>query len=80
MLFSQFQPTTGEGLTREERLFLLTAVGTFCREHCPIATGEGKCPLVTWHESVHTGALEKVCACPPAEWTARLQVPRPAAN
>jgi hypothetical protein len=73
MLFSQLGPDPSSGLTREERHFLLAAVDAYCAEHCPLTRGEGTCPLLTWRESVHTGALEKVCAEPPAEWATRLR-------
>ena len=75
MLLSQFQPDTASELSKEERLFLLSAVNSYCREHCPITSGEGTCPFVTWFESVHTGALERVCKGTPREWAAYLNVP-----
>ena len=82
MLLSQFQPGTASGLSKEEHIFLLSAVNSYCREHCPITSGEGACPLVTWSESVHTGAIERVCMGPPREWAADLILPEksPAAS
>ena len=73
MLLSQFQPDATSKLSAEERLFLLGAVRSYCHEHCPLKNGEGSCPLLTWHESVHTGALEKVCKVSPQALTACLR-------
>ena len=63
MLLSQFLPDRREA---DERAFLREAVAHYCATRCPLVTGEGACPMLTWRESAHFGgALEKVCTRPP---------------
>ena len=81
MLFSQCLPDGDPvdqrvhilPLSARERAFLLEAVHDYCATRCPLATGEGTCPALTWRESPHhRGALEKTCAVPPTSWAPRL--------
>ncbi len=86
MLFSQFLPDHGPAYERtfvfplsgRERTFLLEAVTYFCATRCPLQTGEGACPMLTWREGAHhMGALDKVCTAPPRSWAARLSPEMP---
>jgi hypothetical protein len=60
------------GLASDETTFLLEAAEHYCATRCPLATGEGSCPMLTWREGVHTGAIERVCKGSPAAWRERF--------
>jgi hypothetical protein len=61
------------GLAGDETAFLLEAVEHFCATRCPLATGEGSCPMLTWREGVHTGAIERICKVPASAWHDRFE-------
>ena len=59
-------------LSPDETEFLLEAVQHYCATRCPLQRGTGACPLLAWRESVHTGAIERVCKSSPEVWRERL--------
>jgi hypothetical protein len=59
-------------LAADEVGFLLDAVEHYCSSRCPLQRGSGYCPMLTWRESVFTGAIERVCRSPVASWRQRL--------
>ena len=60
------------GLSPDETTFLLEAAEHYCATRCPLRCGEGSCPMLTWRENVHTGAIERVCKASPAAWRERF--------
>lgn len=59
-------------LSAPELQFLLDAVTYYCATHCPLDHDEGWCPLLSWRESVHSGAIERACVAPYETWRTRL--------
>jgi hypothetical protein len=59
-------------LSPDETAFLLEAVEHYCAMRCPLRGGGDGCPLLGWRESVHTGAIERVCKSSPGAWRERL--------
>ncbi|MBI2322552.1 MAG: hypothetical protein HYU88_10840 [Chloroflexi bacterium] len=62
-------------LSAVERAFLRAAIAHYCAACCPLLSGQDWCPLLTWRESVHSGAIERVCLVPFAAWLERLAEP-----
>lgn len=60
------------GLSPEETTFLLEAAEHYCATRCPLRCGEGSCPMLTCRESVHSGAVERVCKTTRAPWRERF--------
>lgn len=56
----------------DEVSFVVEAIEHYCNTCCPLANGEGTCAMLGWRESIHTGALERVCRAGPGDWKARL--------
>ncbi len=55
-----------------ELQFIAEAVRHYCATRCPLQNETSMCPMVTWTESVHTGAIERVCGQEPNSWAGRL--------
>lgn len=60
------------GLSPDETAFLLETVEHYCATRCPLRAGEGSCPMLTWRESVHSGAIDRVCRTAPNAWRERF--------
>lgn len=66
------EPRHESPFSASEVQFLLDAIACYCTTHCPLDREQAGCPLLTWHESVHSGAIERACAAPYEFWRSRL--------